>query len=1368
MHLRLKWKILVILLACGGVLNAQVKTHKFERFTKEEGISQSPVRNILQDPSGFLWVGTWNGLYQYDGYEFRGYWHDPQDSTTISHDWVDGFVIDRKGNFWVGTNGGGLNLFKPETGQFTAFRHDPNDPSSISSDQITAIFEDSRENLWIGTAKGLNLFDRTTGKSRRFLTGPSSGGLVGEDVRVIFEDSEGTIWIGTGNPYIGSNLGALNRYNQESGTFEAIYVKPEEPENWQNFVNAIMEDEAGNLLFSSWEGGLYKLADNSKIPVLLQDFSNFNTDHSRSLNRHFGITSMIAIDGGKQLWLGTYGGGLVTYDPKTRESTTQRFDRDDPFSIADDRIFEIFEDREGNIWVGTFSGLVKTDPQGKFTQYRLPSRFAEEWITSIDEDKNGKLWLGTSADHLFSWDPLTREFATYFPPQNDCNNWNFPGLAVAPSREDFLWVVTSCGIYRFFPTDGVFRRWKHPVDAIGELESDNPIRIVQQADGSIWLNTQPSPLHFGPGDALQVFRPDPSAPGMIPDPDIESILKDQEDNIWIASTSGLHQYHPADQTFSSPLSSREGYNHIVVVDIDAGENGELWLSTDSYGLVRYHPETKEFTNFTFKDGLHSNTLFAAIRDRHGYFWLLSRYGVTRFHPENKEARNFDQSDGLIEMQFSRHFVYRSENGHILLGGKGGFNRINPDQFQPSDRTPQLVLTELRINGVPRILENSKPDRNSTTYPELSLAHDENDLSLNFTGIYFSAPKQVRYKYKLIPYDQDWVGANTQRNARYTNLDQGNYTFLVSAANEAGVWSEDTKLLSFTVRPPWWQSWWAYILFGLLLLGILYLLRRYELSRIQLANELRMEKLEADKLKELDQTKSDFFANISHEFRTPLTIIMGQIEEARDQIRSQILQKGLNTAHRNAEKLLRLVNQLLDLSRLEAQKIKLSKTSHDIIPFLRNTLFSFESLARQVDIELHFHSSLSSCVLDYDVNQMEKVFDNLLSNAIKFTPEGGLVSMKISLAKEHQEEDDQFLIKIEDTGIGIPSEELDKVFDRFYQIDHPQHVGGTGIGLALTKELITLHGGSISVTSEKGKGTVFMVQLPLAASQEIKPGVDEVFVHSSDQVAGTARAVAETGVSSEKNKPLLLIVEDNEDVRAYMRQVLSSSYALLEAEDGKSGLKVAGETLPDLIISDIMMPHMDGYTFSRHIRSDERTSHIPLILLTAKAAEEDKIQGLEIGVDDYLTKPFSRKELLVRIDNLIQMRKRLRERYSTATVIRPTEVQATSLDQQFLEKVLQYIEQHLADPQLDVTKVAGSVNMSSSQLNRKLNALIDQPPGQLIRSMRLQRAADLIQQNAGTVAEICFQTGFTDQANFSRSFKKQFGVSPSQYGADARN
>ncbi|HSH20556.1 MAG TPA: hybrid sensor histidine kinase/response regulator transcription factor, partial [Draconibacterium sp.] len=750
-------------------------------------------------------------------------------------------------------------------------------------------------------------------------------------------------------------------------------------------------------------------------------------------------------------------------------------------------------------------------------------------------------------------------------------------------------------------------------------------------------------------------------------------------------------------------------------------------------------------------------------------WLSTNKGLSRFRPNDGTFQNYTVNDGLQSNEFNTGAYFRSKTGELFFGGINGLNYFYPENIKNNKNLPNVVLTKIKL-GDKSITQKTHPEilnKSVELTDRIVLSHKDDIVSFEFAALEFSAPEKNEYAYMLENLSDKWINTDGIRTATFTHLPPGEYIFRVKASNNDGVWNENGLVVTIVVKPPWRNTWLAYIVFALGIVLLIVLIRRYEMNRIRLKNQLKIEKVSADSLRELDQLKSQFFANISHEFRTPLTLILGQLESVMSSDIDTKEKARLLVANRNSRRLLTLINQLLDLSKLEAGNMELNASQYNIVSFLKSLFYSFESMAATKKIELSFKSESENIPLFFDLDKMEKVFYNLVSNAIKYTNENGKVSVGIKNIDSLYVE-----ISVKDNGTGIPAKYLPNIFDRFYQVDDSstRNYEGSGIGLALVKELVQLHKGIVTVKSTEGKGTVFYVRLPLSEPEnEYKEGQTSAVNNDvlSDYFADN-EVIEEEEINAGNSKPIkdnrdiVLIVEDNKDVRAYIREQLEKDYQVLEAENGEVGMVEALESIPDLIVTDLMMPKVNGFQFCNAVRGNEKTSHIPIVMLTAKAAFDDKIEGLEIGVDDYITKPFSAKELTVRIRNLINQRRLLRERFKQATIIKPSEVTTMSVDQVFLEKIIKNIEANFENQDFTPESLANEVNMSVSQLNRKLNALVNQPAGQLMRSLRLQRAADLLKQRAGTVAEICYQLDFNDPAYFSRAFKKQFGCSPSDY------
>ncbi len=1019
---------------------------------------------------------------------------------------------------------------------------------------------------------------------------------------------------------------------------------------------------------------------------------------------------------------------LIVYDPRANRFALLQRKSSTPSRVTGFSISSICMDNNGDVWVGSDVVYKWKRKTGEFISFETtsdrPDDFGNTMAWSIVKDNTGVLWFA-SAQGLFSYDVQKEKSRHYsFNPerQDGLPQKEVYGLYI--DNKGSLWIVTDNYFSRLTdPERGIFENHKFNL-----MTSNNAIlrpSVNQDREGLFWIGSDLGLISFNSRSGkFNQYVNDPNIPGSLNNNYLKSICPDPE--------------NPAKY---------------------------LWVGTSGGGLNRFDKEAGTFISYTKKDGLPNNVIYGILSDSKGRLWMSTNHGLSVFTPRTGRFRNFDVLDGLQSNEFNTGAFYKSGNGEMFFGGIKGLNYFYPQDVKDNDFIPDIVITSCEIlNGSGPAADQSSLNYSLEPLASITLPFEKNNIRFGFAALSYSAPEKNRYMYKLENFNENWIDAGTKHSASYTNLPPGHYVFMVKGSNNDGVWNEKGALINLIILPPWFRTWWAYFIYALLFVSALFFLRYNELNRIKLKNQLKLEKIESDSLRQLDQLKTRFFANISHEFRTPLTLILGQVDSVLSSDIGTKAKSKLHIANRNARRLLTLINQLLDISKIEAGSMQLKSEPHNIVSFLKSLFYSFESLADTKQITLKFECSLVNIPVIFEPDKMEKVFYNLFSNAFKFTPPGGTITVKAGISGSSAE------ISIKDTGSGIPSDRSGRIFDRFYQLDNSstREHEGTGIGLALTKELIELHKGKIEVKSKAGEGAEFIVILPLGnLNHKIifdavprRGMLDETSPSSPSET--NDESLVKGGNGRVNNGEIILIVEDNTDVRNYITEQLENEFVIIDAANGETGIAKACSIIPDLIITDVMMPKMDGYRFSMEIRKDERTSHIPIIMLTAKAGLDDKIEGLETGIDAYLTKPFSTRELRVRVKNLIRQRNELRKRFSTATIIRPSEVSAVSADQVFLQKTIQIVEKNFDDEQFGVEWLSSEVGMSISQLNRKLKALIDQPAGQLIRSLRLQRAADLIKQNSGTIAEICYQVGFNDQSYFSRAFKKQFGCSPSDY------
>ncbi|MBC7774974.1 MAG: helix-turn-helix domain-containing protein, partial [Phycisphaerae bacterium] len=969
--------------------------------------------------------------------------------------------------------------------------------------------------------------------------------------------------------------------------------------------------------------------------------------------------------------------------------------------------------------------------------------------------KSGEIWARAAAQdylvELMRYNPATHSFSKGF--LIDGNFWDKQPILEGQKGE--IWMTGYGGkLARFDPLLQIFNYFdfSNPKEPLAERASSTA--LYEDANRVLWIGTQEGFVRATPQPGSEPsfqfawFKNNPNDPNSL------------------------------------------NYNHIsCFLDDPAEPNRYLWICTKGGGLNRFDKQNGEFLHLTTKNGLPNNVVYGLLSDDEGNpstvgtnLWGSTNRGIFCLTPpaqggRGAEAvfRNFTKNDGLQDDEFNTGAYAKLPDGRLAFGGINGVNIFNPKDILSGDFLPNVFITNILVNNQPVTPGDATGVLNMTieTSASITLTHEQDILTLEFASLDFTSPSQNKYRYQLIGADRDWVFSDTRRSATYLHLPSGTYTFRVQGSNSRGIWSDHIAALKIKVMPPWWRSIWAYLFYAVLLAVAVRAYFRFTVNRAKLRAQLAYETREAERVKELDVVKTQLYTNITHEFRTPLTIILGMAQQVLDNPKEHF-RNGMDMILRNGQNLLKLVNELLDLSKLESGKMSLQMVQGDVVQFLRYISESFHSLSESRKSHLHFLSELDSLVIDYDPEKLRQIVSNLLSNALKFTPAGGNVYFSVGI-RESDNNASSLLIKVKDTGIGIPESQLPHIFDRFYQVDDSstRPGEGSGIGLALTKELVKLMEGEITVKSPPTgakKGSEFAVVLPIMRSsergiQDLKPilqipNIESLVLPSKDSAHATASIPP-------SKQPLILLVEDNADVVAYTASCLQG-YRLAVGKDGQEGLDIATEIIPDLIISDVMMPVMDGFELCRKLKTDERTSHIPVIILTAKADMDSKLEGLERGADAYLEKPFNKEELLVRTRKLLELRSQLQQHYlksagltEGAVIIKDIPNLEKSEDA-FVQKVKASVESHLADFEFNVEQLCKEVHMSQSQLQRKLDALTGFSPNQFIRNIRLNKAKELLRNPELSITAVAFDCGFNDPGYFSRVFKQELGVTPLEW------
>jgi len=1374
---------IILLLLTGSFISYAQNGIKFKHLGINEGLSQNSVFCMLQDHNGLIWIGTEDGLNKYDGYEFTVYKHKNEDKTSLSHSQVNALLEDKDHNLWVGTSGG-LNVMNARTEQFTRFN-----TSAVHFDEnrnfISSLIKDAQDNIWVGTYDGLKMYDRA---HKRFLSfnppGLSATNYNLNKIKALFLDKNQIIWISIGNDLVRFDparrqflpLPALLQQNQELR---------------KSNVRVIKQDNSGIYWFGTESAGLFKFDSKSNFVV------NYKTDNSKLTTN---VVRDILIAGNNELWVGTRD-GLNILHTQTNQFTNYHYNHFDPTTLSHNSVRSFLKDNNGNIWLGTFAGGINTyDAESEnfksiAEQTGSKPGLNHSVVSSILLNNDGTLWVGTEGGGLNYVDRKRNIFKYFSVQEGQKTEQSNIVKSIARDNDGSLWVGTYNGLVHFDAKRGITEARslnKEREDQDKKLE----ITSVLTDNAGVWVASNGSGLYFI--DRQQTVKSYLHAAenksGLSSD-NLTTLLKDNKDNLWIGTQRGLNYFDLKANRFVQFLNDPDkvtsiSNNSILSLFTDSGNR--LWIGTQG-GLDLYDPIGKKFYAITESDGLANNVVHAIQQGPDGSLWISTNKGLSNIRFENYRLPftaanlvilNYTLDDGLQSNQFSERAVAKANDGELFFGGINGISSFYPGRLIRNTVKPTLIFTDFEIKDKPITVtsENSPLTDPINDTKHITLTYDQAFISIKFAALNYTNPGKNQYAYKLegLRNDNDWHYAGVQRTASYTNLSAGDYAFKVKAANNDGVWNDAPKTLRITILPPPWKTWWAYVIYATIILSLLYLFYYYSFKTAKLKSELDIEHMLREKDEELAQRKLSFFTNISHEIKTPLTLILAPIEKLLDMNEgNNKVQNQLMLMQRNGDRLVRLINQLLDFRKFESGNMKLNAAKGDIVKFAREVVTAFEAYALDRKIKLKFTPHVKSLIIWYDADKLEKILYNLLSNAMKFTPHGGEVTLTVN------KDDNGFVaISVRDNGVGIAEEKIPHLFEQFnHHTDSNINSTGSGIGLSFTKGLIELHHGKIAVESRlDAAGTegysCFTVLLPTGSShltegEKVTDQTDSEHIsnYCNDQLVVKdmiGHLVNHFDDGEIIEKPVMLVVEDNAEVLEFVASSFENNFKVYKAVNGLEGWQMAVDIIPDIVISDVMMPEMNGTILCSKLKSDARTSHIPVILLTARTPLIYKIEGLETGADDYITKPFSLRILETRVNNLMELRKKLRERFSKDIYLQPTNMAITSPDEKFLKKVMDFIDKNMEESTLNVEEMGKEVGMSRVTLYRKIKALTNQTAIEFIRSVRLKRAAQLLEQNKLNVNEVAYLVGFIDVDYFRKCFKEQFGYTPKEYAAASKS
>lgn len=1335
----------------------------FRHINKQNGLSQNSVFAIAQDGDGFMWFGTRDGLNKYDGYRMIVYRHQPDNPKSIIFDDIRALYYDEVDSvLWIGTLGG-LSRYVADREEFVNYPN-PDVPLSPKMGAIRCVYRDSKNRLWAGSDRGL--FQYHPAQDRFFYMWRGANSLpesqVG-DVKAIYEDRDNQLWIG-------SNTGLYQMIEEtDPPSFNRMLGPQSDVKLNDQHIKTLNEDQVGNLWIGTHAAGMH--CWNRKTNQV-ESFQR-QSENRLSLS-HNNIRSVAASPQG-DLWVGTFV-GLNVYLPSKKQF--RRFLHEDvnAHSLSSSSVRSVFFDKRGSLWVGTYYGGVEfwDKESNRFQNYQrqaIGSCISHNVVSSFIEDEKGNLWIGTEGGGLNYFDRSQSLFTAYKveDPGSHISGNNVKTLL---QDGDSLWIGTFAqGLNLLNLQTQRFQHFKAAPASPSSLSQNNVYSLLKE-DSRLWIATYGGGLNIlNLEDKSVEVYPHSANDSLTPCSNYTRVLfKDADGQIWLGTDAGLEKIQFDD---TGKLRFVHFLPGIKIYSLKASSKGTLLVGSYSNGLFELDKEGKVLENYTEADGLPGHTIFGILVDNSGKIWLSTNNGLARFERTGRSFSTYNYSDGLENLEFNFNAYAKTRKGEFLFGGTNGFTLFDPEDININTFVPPVVFTELKSFNQPvRVHDETKLlDKAINLTQSLTFKYNQANFTLSFAALDYFNPANNRYTYMLEGLDKDWKSAKGQTEVSYTIQRPGKYTFRLKGANSDGIWNSQERQLQICVLPPPWLSWWAYMLYGLFAMLVYMGVVRF----VKLRHRFQLEKVEKEKQKELHQSKLRFFTNIAHEFRTPLTLIIGPLEDlTRRQESSGPVQRQLLSIEANAHRLLRLVNQLLNFRKLEAEHEGMQVAEGNFARFIEEIYLSFRENARLRKIDYTFCADEKQINLWYDRDKMEKVCYNLLSNAFKFTPDGGQIAVSI------WQEEKAVCLEIKDNGKGIPEPLQAQIFKRFFEKEatFEHSFKGSGIGLAVSRQLVEMHHGTIQVESEPGKGAGFLVRIPTGKKHFKKDEIMLGFKDSEDISKYSTHVLPapvheeslEKGANESPNNvleksPLLLIVEDNQQVKNYIQQVFANDYRLITASNGEEGFFKATENLPDLILSDIMMPKMDGISFCSKIKTHVETSHIPVILLTARTAFIYKLEGLETGADDYITKPFSPEELKLRVRNILQARTRMREKFTKTLKLEPKEVTLTSTDETFLEKAIQLVENNMDNTAFSVEDFAFEMAVSRALLFTKIKAVTDLTPNNFIKTLRMKRAAQLLKQQKLGVAEVAYQVGFRDSRYFSKTFRKQFGKTPTEYMAE---
>ncbi|MDN3663834.1 two-component regulator propeller domain-containing protein [Algibacter miyuki] len=1374
----MNWRLYIVFLSLCVSFSAlgQFKNLKFENLDKIDGLSSSTCSEIFQDSDGYLWFGTIDGLNKYNGYGFEVFRPNLNDSTSISNIRINTITEDKNGNLWIGTNNG-LDILNKKTQQFSRVNIFESESQISNTNEVInkLLFDEVRNTIWVATNKGAVKIVLKEGdvspsnlKITRFNNNENDKNSLDDNyVNVVLKDENNNIWLST-------NGACLNKYNEVENNFERVLIENKRFYELNHISKRVFIDNDGDF----WIG-------NDVSNLILWNPKNHSFNHVSIVENKAPIQDFYQDENGI-IWISTDGYGLLLYNKQEKKLEQSIVNNPfDPFSLPNNQPSKIFQDRDGVFWIGSYDkGVSKLDPSKNFFGHHYyqpnnPDGLSEKIVQSVLQDSKGRIWLGAYNGGLNLYDPETNTFRNFAQNPNNKNALSSNKILYTfESYNGDIWICTyDGGLNKFNPETDQFERFFH--------DEKNPLTIEQNA---VWTGVEDAQKRIWLGlksEGLNIYNPKNktfhSYKKNLASNNIFTVFIDSKNRLLIGTNLGLNvldlntltEFIPKTLDFSEVKEKGITGQKINFITEDVLHN--IWLGTDN-GVFKLDTNLKVLKSYASANGLPNNFVVGLVEDDDKNFWVTTKNGLSFINTKTDQIKNFNTHDGVQGAEFQSKSITKIKDGRIIAGGINGFNIFNPKRINlKSAAVLKPKITGFRLNNKKisygdsvngRVLLNKAISQTN----HIELQHNENYISFEFEALFYNNPEHVKYAYKMHGIDDSFITVDNSRVVNQANLLPGTYTFEVIASIDNAWDKSESAVINIEILPPLWKTWWAYSIYFILTIGLVWFFMRLYSKTIQESQE-----------RNLDLMKLQFFINVSHEFRTPLTLILNPLEKILGNLsETTVVKSSALSAQRSARRLLHLVNQLLDYRKMDAGMAPLQLEKGDIVKFSEAIFDLFKGLAEKKEINYRFISSSGEVISLFDFDKVEKIITNLISNAIKFTESGGDIVVSITHVTEEANASGVFKMKkaklgehveivIKDTGIGMDKEQQEQVFSRFSNLDASK--SGTGIGLNFTKALVEIHEGAIAVKSKFKKGTKFVVRLPLNMNrkEETVESIKNEFLINSMKAVEYDMLTSDITVSAENSKPenpeskTILIVEDNSELRAHLKDDLNDTYIVKEAVNGKEGLEMVLKHYPDIIISDVMMPKMDGFEMCKNLKAAFETCHIPIILLTARSREADLISGFNQGADAYIAKPFRIAVLKARIKNLLDSKERLKEKFSKLGAILPSkELTTNSLDEAFIEKVTKFVLDNISDPDFKIADILKEIGLGKSQFYRKIQSITGQNPSGFIRTIRLKRASELLLNSHYSIKEISYMCGFNSTTYFGKTFKDLFGVSPTEY------